>query len=133
MIYLPRSGRVAVVGGPRTGKTTLAQTRLSDGFRVRHADDLKDTHEWSAASEEVARWLGEPGPWVVEGVAVVRGLRKWLAANPEGRPADVVAYLERPLVELSRGQAAMAKGTATIWAGVWPELLRRGVEVQLQE
>lgn len=133
MIYLPGQGRVVVAGGPRTGKTTLARQKLASGFRVRHADELIATHEWSAASAHVATWLDEPGPWVVEGVTAVRGLRKWLAAHPEGKPCDVVAWLDRPQVARSPGQETMARGTLTIWSGVWPELVRRGVEIQLQE
>jgi len=133
VIYLPRSGRVVLTGGPRTGKTHLAKSRVSDGFRVRHTDSLVGVHEWSQASAEVAKWLGEPGPWIVEGVTAVRALRKWMAANPDEKPADVVAWLHRPLETRSKGQESMAKGCETIWSEVWPELVRRGVEVQLQE
>ena len=82
---------------------------------------------WSAASEHVAtEWMAKPGPWIIEGVAAVRALRKWLAAHPSGKPCDEVVVLDRPRVELSKGQAAMAKGCAKIWAEVMDEVKARG-------
>ena len=75
--------RVVIAGGPRTGKTTHAnKLGAESGARVRHTDDLIGRLEWSAASQEVSQWFDEPGPWIVEGVAVPRAVRKWLAAHP---------------------------------------------------
>ena len=122
--------RLLIAGGPRCGKTTLADT-LASGRVVRHTDDLIATHEWSAASEEAARWLDDAGPWVIEGVTVVRAIRKWLAAHEDGKPADVVVWLNQPFAELTKGQASMLKSCETIWAEVWPELARRGVYIRL--
>lgn len=119
--------RLCIIGGPRVGKTTLASSMEN----VLHTDDLVGQLEWSAASELVATdWLERPGPWVIEGVAVARGLRKWLAANAQGMPCDRVLELTKPLVELSKGQAAMAKGHETVWQEVRPLLIARGVVVQ---
>ena len=42
--------RVCIVGGPRTGKTTLASTMLEP----LHTDDLIGTLDWSEASEFIA-------------------------------------------------------------------------------
>jgi hypothetical protein len=43
--------------------------------------------DWSACSQWVAdKWLTLPGPWVIEGVAVPRALRKWHAAHPDAPP-----------------------------------------------
>lgn len=123
--------QVLITGGPRTGKTTLAD-RLGAklGIPVRHTDDLVGQLSWSEASEEVAwSWLADPLPFIIEGVSIPRALRKWLAANPEGKPADKIIYLSVPRAELSAGQAAMAKGVATVWREVAPELVRRGVEI----
>ena len=119
--------RVVSTGGPRTGKTTLANTY---DVEVRHADDLIGECEWSEVSERVAVWFDRPGPWVVEGVAAVRALRKWLARCPDGRPCDLVVWLDVPRVDTTSGQDAMGKGCATIWADVEAELIARGVQLE---
>lgn len=120
--------RVCVTGGPRTGKTTWA---LMHGVgTVRHTDDAIGSGDWSAASEIVVGWLGLPGPWTVEGVAVARALRKWLRSHPSGKPCDRVVVLSRPRAPLSKGQDAMAKGVDTVWRQVMPELVARGVVIE---
>lgn len=120
------SKRVVIVGGPRTGKTTLAK-RMSGN--AQHTDNtMKDG--WSEGSERVAGWMGRPGPSVIEGVATARALRKWLAANPIGKPCDEVICLRTPRVTQSKGQAAMAKGVHTVFDGIAEELKRRGVVIR---
>lgn len=132
--------RICAAGGPKTGKTWLAEKLFEhrdwphdvpdcDGCGVlRHTDDLIHLG-WSEASAAAALWFDEPGPWIIEGVAVPRALRKWLAAHPEGKPCDVVYWLEDPHEELTRAQAAMAKGCATVWCEIEDELRARGVEI----
>lgn len=120
------SERLLIAGVPRAGKTTLA---LELGGRVRHTDDLVHL-SLEQASVVVAAWLSEPGPWTIEGVTVQRGLRVWLAAN-EGRPCDRVLWLGQPRVELTPGQRRWAKGCQTVWSQVHPELVRRGVPVEV--
>lgn len=126
----PWAPRLAIVGGPNTGKTTcaleLAGSRTYRDATVRHTDDVIDLG-WSEASEEVADWLMYDGPLIVEGVAVARGLRKWLRRGMKGRPVDRVLVLTQPFVPLPPGQASMAKGVATVLAEVRPELEARGV------
>lgn len=120
--------RIVITGGPRVGKTTLAGMLPVD--EVLRTDDLVEDFEWSALSLEVSRRLDLPGPWVIEGVAAVRAVRKWMANYEDGKPCDVIVYLDRPLVgALLPGQIAMGKGTATILDGIRPELARRGVLV----
>lgn len=113
--------RILITGGPRTGKTTLAN-RIADeygdhvGTTVAHTDSLIATHDWSAASAEVATWLDAPGPWIIEGVALSRALRKWREAHPgEPPPVDKVIRLTEPYKSLTPGQATMAKGEETVW------------------
>lgn len=126
-----RGNRIVVAGIPRAGKTTLAgDVRVKLGHRVMHTDDLIGELDWSSASDAVLRWLDEPEPWVIEGVAAVRALRKWLIRNPEGKPCDMVVWCGRPYVTVYKnGQRAMAKGCERIWGEIRGELLARGVEV----
>lgn len=120
--------RICIAGGPRSGKTTLAGELQAK--RVRCTDDIK-TVGWSRGSSMVANWLRQPGPWVIEGVTVARGLRKWLSQEAgEGRPCDSVFFLSGARVELTPQQANMSKGVATVWREIELELLRRGVEVK---
>lgn len=121
--------RIIVAGGPRTGKTTYArELALATRAPLRSTDDLIGQLSWSDASAEVARWLDEPGPWIIEGVAAVRALRKWFATHP-GAPADLVRWASVARVARTPAQEAMAKGCATVWREVLPELVRRGIRV----
>jgi dephospho-CoA kinase len=121
--------RTVIVGGPKTGKTTLASAYAAAGIPVIRTDGYRRLG-WSAASAAAARAMDRPGPLVVEGVASARALRKWLSAHPTGRPCDEVVVLDRPHGSLTPGQAAMAKGVHTVLAGIEPELRRRGVAVR---
>lgn len=123
--------RTVVIGAPRAGKTTYAIARgVRERVHVYHTDDLIGTLSWSDLSDHVAtEWFAEPGPWIIEGVAAVRALRKWLAANPDGAPCDEVVVLEQPYIELTGRQAGMAKACATIWAEIEPEMRARRVNV----
>lgn len=124
--------RIAIAGGPRCGKTTLAE-KLAERHGIEtvlHTDDLIGSLSWSEASARVVEWMDEPGPWIIEGVAVVRGLRKWLAdVRNEGAPCDTVYHLTYPYTDLSKGQVTMMKGCITVFGGVQYLLQGRGVDV----
>ncbi len=121
---------MVIVGGPRCGKTTRArQLAAATRAPVRHTDDLIGKFDWSGVSHEVSRWLDEPGPWVIEGVAAVRALRKWLAAHAAGKPCDRIERLTRPFVALTSGQAAMAQACETVWSEIADRLRARGVAI----
>ena len=85
--------------------------------------------EWSEASLAASHWFDAPGPWICEGVAMCRALRKWLARNTEGMPCDVALWLAFPVAERVAGQFTMALGCETVWNQVAPELRNRGVTV----
>lgn len=120
--------RIVIIGGPKTGKTTMADHMRGDGVTVRHTDDLQDL-EWSEASACASFWFDEPGPWIIEGVMAVRALRKWLARNPEGKPCDRIIVRWHAKVQLSKGQMTMTRGHETIWNAMVHEVDTRGVEI----
>ena len=124
--------RTVIIGAPRTGKTTLAVELVGrTTTRVRHTDDLIGVLDWSAASRKIAdQWLTEAGPWIIEGVAAVRGLRKWLRANPTGSPCDTIIVCSHPKVARTEGQGRMAKGHDKIWREIRGELEARGVAIE---
>lgn len=121
--------RIAIVGGPNTGKTTLSeQLAERSGPVIRHSDDVIDLG-WSEASATVADWLDYEGPIIVEGVAVPRGLRKWLLAHDRGKPVDVVVVLTHIYVGTNDGQARMAKGVHTVLDEITDDLCKRDVRI----
>ena len=125
---MPSSLRVVIVGGPRSGKTTLARRF---GIAMRSTDDLKSL-PWSDVSTTVAKWFDLKGSWVVEGVRTAGALRKWLEQNPEGTPADLIIFLDGARLNLTKRQQTMKKGIITIWSQITEELQRRGARVELR-
>lgn len=121
--------RILIAGVPRAGKTTLAMELGKQlALPVRHTDSLIGLG-WSESSAAAAKWLEDPGPWIIEGVAVPRALRKWLAANA-GAPCDTVHWMPGARLHLTPGQKSMAGGCVTVWAEILPTLVARGVEVR---
>lgn len=132
--------RIIIVGGPKTGKTTLADG-IAKAFNsipyattittsVCHTDDLMHLG-WSESSQAAAAWLDEPGPWIIEGVAAVRALRKWRDQHPgDPPPVDRVILLTTPHVELNAGQRSMTKGHESIWREVEPWLAEHNMEIE---
>lgn len=132
-------GRILVTGPSGSGKTYLADALgLIEDAVVWHTDDAAKLG-WSEASEEVAGWLDRPGPWVIEGMAVPRALRKWRAKSNAavralGRDMDrgipcnqfIVLRHRRPEAGPAKeGHESMAKGLFTVLDEVlegWPEL-----------
>jgi hypothetical protein len=130
--------RVVIAGGPRRGKSTIAEKLARPGVAHHHGEELVDRPEWagmtreekwSAGSALAATWLDEPGPLVAENVAMSRALRKWLRSHPVGKPADVVVHLSDAVDETVPGQETMAAGDETVWKQIRSELVMRGVRV----
>jgi adenylate kinase family enzyme len=108
--------RIIIIGPPKAGKTTLGRELANaSGALLRHTDDLIGGElDWSGCSERIATdWFAEPGPWIIEGVAAVRALRKWLAANGQGTPCDEIIALSKSWVPLTNRQAGMASARAS--------------------
>lgn len=121
--------RIAIVGGPRTGKTQAARAvALATGLPLVSTDDFI-AMGWSQASQHVADMLADGAPRVVEGVAVARALRKALRDRPDERPIDRLVILTVPKVEQTDGQRVMASGIDTVLDEILGELQALGVVV----
>lgn len=125
---------IAIAGGARTGKTTLGTAMaLTSGTALLSTDSLIPLG-WSEASQAAAaRILTTQSDLIVEGVAVARALRKALAQSNQ-RPCDrliVLCTIRRPGV-IAGSIVAQAKGVWTVLGEIAPELLRRGVEVEMR-
>jgi predicted kinase len=124
-----------IIGWPGTGKTTLAKD-LAETHQLEHlctdpqrlcppgVKGTPDGLNWSGCSQFVAdNWLGNHSS-VIEGVAVLRALRKWRekwAKNPNVPfPADKIILLKNPLKPLSKGQITMGKGHDTVLTELLP-------------
>lgn len=132
--------RTIIVGGPRTGKSTLARTYRAQGIPtfcgdprslVKEPEDgviyLPEGLDWSEGSRFVAEhWFSMPGPWLLEGQIMARALRKWLHLRDDcyrgdvAPPVDRIIVLQhaRPECTLLPGQAAMGKAVQTVWAQI---------------
>ncbi len=117
--------RLAIAGGPHTGKTTLCERAAADGRLVLHTDPgelpadftamlevLPSAERWSALSAEVVRRLNGVDRFVVEGVRVAHALRK-------GLKVDAVVWCTRvfhkPDHPRRPGHDSMAKATETVF------------------
>ena len=123
--------RIAITGYPNSGKTTLASLLvLVSQYPIRKTDELLETHEWSELSEEVSKWFEAPGPWIVEGVAVPRAIRKWRLRHPRSKPPfDMFIYIQRPFMDMRPGQRSMSLGLDTVMLELWQWLRRNKVWV----
>lgn len=114
------------------GKTTLT-AKLAQGsrYQVKTEQQYRELERaaWSDGSNIASFWLNERGPWILEGVTMVRALRKWLLRNPNGKPCDLIYWMRQPKVARSPGQVSMAKACETIWNQIRAEVERRGVQV----
>lgn len=120
--------RILIVGGVGVGKSTYADLErerlglqrfmctdsLAQASRTGRAHPnaihTPDQLEWSDTSQWVADyWLSQNGPWVIEGIAVYRALRKWREANPDAMPpCTKVVWLTDPKFVLNQKQSTMS-------------------------
>ncbi len=122
--------KILIIGGPRCGKTTLGRKLSRElGIPIDHFDNYINKYEWSEMSEKISDWLSEPGPWIKEGVAGTRGLRKWLRKNAR-EPDFEILILNSPHVKLTPGQDRMHKNHSKILQECLDELAKRKKEAR---
>lgn len=129
--------RIAVCGGPRTGKSTFASKLASElgielfstGKRAVVATDNFMGVGWENVPRLVMERLGELDDWILEGTQATRVLRHWYRTAPETLRLDRVYFFDRPWVVRNGGQNAMAKGVMTIWREVRRELHKREIPI----
>ena len=125
--------RVIIVGGPRTGKSTFASRLAAPVYCTDPKIYVKEPLEavtygpeadWGEDSDWIANhWLRMPGPWVIEGHATARALRKYyeqslhVAGGEVPPPCDRIIVLTRQYY-FSEGQRRMHKGVMTVWDGI---------------
>ena len=95
---------MAIGGGPKTGKETLA-SRVVDRHLI-HTDGFRDLH-WEVVPQAIIEACQEHERFVVFGVQVGRALRKGLVV-------DVVIWLQWAQTDRTEKQRSMAKGCRTI-------------------
>ncbi len=98
--------RIAIAGGPRTGKTSLSVCAAIHRHVI-HTDSLISAVSWDDAPAAIIAATGS-GPVVVEGVQVARCLRK-------GLKVDAVVWLSQPRVEQTPRQASMSQAVLTVF------------------
>jgi hypothetical protein len=106
--------KIVVTGPPLAGKSTLA-VALSKVLNVPllRTDALIEM-EWSAASEEVAKWLDRDGPWIIEGVTVPRAIRKWRRTWGDETPPPFDKAIVIPNSRLPQTSHQKAMGTTVM-------------------
>lgn len=126
----PRRCRIAIVGGPRTGKTTYAR-KLADklGLPLVNTDDFIPLG-WAGSSGKAAEVIAGARRLLIEGVTVPRALRRLIEDHPRRRPIERLIILGRPKIKRTKGQEAMARGLAKILDEILPRLRRLGVIVE---
>lgn len=100
--------RVAIVGGPQCGKTTLAKTCTDRP--IHHNDDGKHI-KWEDQPAHWKKQVEGQDSFVIEGVQAVRAIRK-------GLKVDAVIQLDSPYKDLKKGQESMRKGQHTMMKDV---------------
>lgn len=133
--------RIAILGGPRTGKTTYA-TRLARKLKLplTSTGKLSPDHVvrtdsfigvgWDNVPQEVIKRLSAQEHFILEGCQAARVLRRWYAEDPDGPKLDRVIVFSKPHVPRTGGQNALAKGVSTILLGLIPTIKKAGVHVR---
>ena len=132
--------RRIIIAGPSRGKSTLADKlrKESGGTLPVYCGDTASKvlyqkpytiylPEWlpfagdGGAADWIAdHWFTKPGPWICEGHALARALKRWMEAAPRGvMPCDKIIVLDHEAHRATTpAQEAMHKGVMTQWRKV---------------
>jgi hypothetical protein len=123
---LARHRRVAIVGGPGAGKTTLAAGIA--GRPVFHTDSMMDTVSWKYQPDYWLHRTENESIFVIEGIHTARYLRK---ARRLGYPCpvDAVIILPGSHVKLT---GAQARARTAVWT-VFDEWLDQEPDVPIYD
>jgi hypothetical protein len=108
--------RVAIVGGPKTGKTTHFAAMVTDR-EIIHTDDWKQL-PWEVVPELAIAKAKPFAEFVIEGVQVARALRK-------GLEVDAVFLTTKPKAPRKPGHVSMTKAVMTVfreWRHAHPDV-----------
>ena len=109
---LEQHARIAVAGGPNTGKSTLVQV-VTDRDLI-HTDAWKG-ELWDLQPGLIIAACAPLARFVVEGCQVPRALRK-------GLEVDCLIWLRNPVAERTDKQKAFGKGVTTVFESIAPKL-----------
>jgi hypothetical protein len=128
--------RTIIIGGPSRGKSTLAdEIRARSGAPVYCGDPASTVRyrypyvtylpeglpfhgDGGGAAWIASNWLTMRGPWVIEGHALARALKRYLAVDGPC-PADRIVVLDCPAHRVETpGQARMHLGVMTTWSKI---------------
>ena len=101
---LRRFPRVALVGGPNTGKTHLSERVLDRP--VIHTDDLMD-QPWAQIPDMAINRVGNRQKFLIEGALAARTVRR-------GLKVDAVVHLKRAKRPRTEKQEQFSKGVDTV-------------------
>src|SRR5690348_5008412 len=124
--------KVCIIGGPRSGKSTLANSYGAPVFCADPINLVKDVLKgvtylpeginWDSQSHYICKnWFSMEGDWVIEGVGVVRALRKWIKYYSNKPPCYNIVYImdQHPKAgHLLVGQESMRSGIETVWSEI---------------
>lgn len=106
--------RIVICGGPRVGKTSLAQRLAQEsGLPVVSTDNFIGV-PWGSVPETVILSVKYAEDWILEGIQATRVLRKWLQTAPLEARITVVHYLKTPVVARTKKQDSTAKAVASV-------------------
>lgn len=114
----PHGGTICIVGGPNSGKTTLATKLSYDLSYVALCSDTfidrKLENQFYVAAERSASHLTTSPKvgLILEGVHVAKALEIWCYDNPNAVPCDVLLILDRAFEEHNRYQRGLQTAVA---------------------
>lgn len=122
--------KILISGFLCTGKITLAQELSKEHgcLTIYHTDDILN-YNWEEMSIKVMNWILKD-EYVIEGVTVIRGLRKLITTYPNMKLDDITLYyLTYSKTQFTKQQMSMNKGIQTIFMSIHGLLKERGLNI----